>query len=28
MTGYASIHQTLNGIKAQVYQVQNETFGY
>jgi hypothetical protein len=28
MTGYASIHQTLNGIKSQVYQVQNETFGY
>ena len=28
MTGYAAIHQTLNGIKAQVYQVQNETFGY
>ena len=27
MTGYAAIHQTLNGIKAQVYQVQNETFG-
>lgn len=28
MTGYAAIHQTLNGIKNQVYQVQNETFGY
>ena len=28
MTGYAAIHQTLNGIKNQIYQVQNETFGY
>ena len=28
MTGYVSIHKTLNGIKNQVYQMQDQTFGY
>ena len=28
MTGYVSIHKTLNGIKNQVYQVHDQTFGY
>ena len=28
MTGYVSIHKTLNGIKSQVYQMQDQTFGY
>jgi hypothetical protein len=28
MTGYASIHKTLGGIKNQVYQMQDQTFGY
>ena len=28
MSGYASIHQQLGAIKNQVYQVQDETFGY
>jgi hypothetical protein len=28
MTGYVSIHKTLNGIKNQVYQVRDQTFGY
>jgi hypothetical protein len=28
MTGYVSIHKTLGGIKNQVYQMQDQTFGY
>jgi len=28
MTGYVSIHKTLGGIKSQVFQMQDQTFGY
>jgi hypothetical protein len=28
MSGYTSIHKQLGAIKSQVYQVQDETFGY
>jgi len=28
MTGYVSIHKALGGIKNQVYQTSDQTFGY